>query len=730
MNLNTLNSKQKEAVTTLDSHLRIVAGAGSGKTRVITNRIAYLLDSLQVRSYRILAITFTNKAANEMKERINKMLNCENSGVMISTIHSLCVRILREEIRYFDYPQNFTILDSDDQKSILKQIYKTLDINVKDFSFASVLGYISNCKCALIPPYEAKKLAGKFAHAQVMAEVYEHYDTKLKDMYSLDFDDLLLFVYRLFNESKTIREKWQNRYDYIHVDEFQDVDTIQYGIIKNLVGEHCHLCVVGDPDQTIYTWRGASVDIILNLEKDFPNIKNIVLNENYRSTPAILQGANSLIKNNVHRIEKDLFTNNIGEEKIAYYSAADEKSEGRWIMRQIDKLHKQNVSYKEIAILYRSNYLSRSLEKDLLDHNIPYRIYGGIKFFERAEIKDAISYLRLLVKEEMASSELAIRRIINVPKRGIGPKAIETLETLAETYGLDYFSTLKQFAIAKGKTQVEVDKFVSLIETYRAQSDELSISVLLKKVLEESGYFRSLEEANENERLDNIGELIHDIETYEENNPEGNLQEYLQMISLYTDTSEEKVDTHEFVQLMSVHAAKGLEFDYVFVYELAEGIFPNEKSMNEGGSAALEEERRLAYVAFTRARKKLYLTNSNGYSFITQKIKTMSRFIREMDEDVIEEVKDYRPSFQSQEYKYNRGDDSMHSLNAKPLKGGNLYSEGTSKKGKIKKGDLVVHKVFGEGVVISLKDGVAQVAFDKKYGIRKLKADSAYITKK
>jgi len=730
MDLRTLNEKQKEAVISLDHHLRIVAGAGSGKTRVITSRIAYLLDECNIRSYRILAITFTNKAANEMKERINRMLNCENSGVQISTIHSLCVRILREEIRYFNYPQNFTILDSDDQKSILKQIYKTLDINVKDYSFGSMLGYISNNKCALVPSYEAKKLAGKFAHAQIMAEVYELYEKKLQEMYALDFDDLLLFVYKLFNTNVEIRHKWQKRYDYIHVDEFQDVDEIQYGIIKNLVGEHCYLCVVGDPDQTIYTWRGASVDIILNMEKDFPGTKSIVLNENYRSTPAILQGANSLIKNNVHRIEKDLFTNNEGNEKIVYYGAADEKEEARWIMRQIEKLHKQGCKYRDIAILYRSNYLSRSLEKDLLDRSIPYRIYGGIKFFERAEIKDAISYLRLLVDEENPANELAVRRVINTPKRGVGPKALETLEMLADAYQQDYFTTLKNHAIAKGKTQVEVDKFVDLIETCRKQNKELSISVLLKKVLEESGYFRSLEEAHEDERLENIAELVHDIENYEENNPEGSLEEYLQMISLYTDANETRPDKHDYVQLMSVHAAKGLEFDYVFVFELSEGVFPNEKSMNEGGSAALEEERRLAYVAFTRARKKLFLTNSNGFSFVAQRIKTVSRFVKEMDDEVIEESRENKPSYQNQEYKYNMGDVSIHSLNSKPMKKGSLYSEGTSKKDKIKKGDLVVHTVFGEGVVISIKDGVAQIAFDKKYGIRKLAANHASLSKK
>lgn len=728
MDFNTLNDKQKQAVTTLDSHLRIVAGAGSGKTRVITSRIAYLLEEMGVRSYRILAITFTNKAANEMKERINKMLQCENSGVNISTIHSLCVRILREEIRYFDYPQNFTILDSDDQKSILRQIYKLKDINVKDFSFASVLGYISNNKCALVDSDGAKAMAGKYGHAQIMAEVYAMYEEKLKQMYALDFDDLLLFVYRLFNESLEIRRKWQNRYDYIHVDEFQDVDEIQYGIIKNLVGEHCRLCVVGDPDQTIYTWRGASVDIILNLDKDFEGTKSIILNENYRSTPSILKGANALIKNNVHRLEKDLFTNNTYDEKIVYYGAGEEKDEARWIMKQIAKLHQSGVAYKDIAILYRSNYLSRSLEKELLDHSLPYRIYGGIKFFERAEIKDAISYLRLLLKDAGSANELAIRRVINTPKRGIGPKAMDTLELLAESNQCDYFTALQRYPIARGKVQSEVDKFVSMIDTYRAQVDTLSISVLLKHLLEESGYLRSLEEAHEAERIENINELIHDIETYEENNPEGSLDEYLQMISLYTDANEQKEGRFDYVQLMSVHAAKGLEFDYVFVFEMSEGVFPNEKSVNEGGLQALEEERRLAYVAFTRARKKLYLTNSNGFSFVAQRIKTVSRFVRELDEDVLEESRENKPSYQKQEYRYNRGDDTISSLNNK--KKGTLYSEGTTKKGKIKKGDLVLHTVFGEGVVISIKDGVAQIAFDKKYGIRKLAANHASLSKK
>lgn len=716
--LDSLNEKQLEAVKACDSHVRIVAGAGSGKTRVITSRIAYLINEMHIKPYRILAITFTNKAANEMKERISAILGCEYTGVNISTIHSLCVRILREDIRYFNYPSNFTILDGDDQKTILKQIYKQLDINIKDITLNSALAYISNCKCSFTEPEEAKTIANQFTNESIKANIYKLYEDKLKQIYALDFDDLLLFVYRMLKADENICAKWQNRYDYIHVDEFQDVDHIQYGIIKSLVKESSFLCVVGDPDQTIYTWRGASVDIIMNLEKDFKNCKSIILNENYRSTPAILQGANSLIKNNTYRIEKELFTNNIDSGKILHYRSQDENEEARWIIKKIQALHKSGVRYRDIAILYRSNYLSRNLEKSLLDYQVPYRIYGGIKFFERAEIKDAISYLRLMLPDNQAN-ELAIRRIINVPRRGIGAKAIDNLELLSQTYQKDFYTTLKEHSIARGKAQSAVDDFVELIEKYRSQVKELSISVLLKHLLEESGYFKSLEDAHEEDRLDNLNELIGDIEHYEENDPEGNLDEYLQMISLYTDAEQSESEPFAFVQLMSVHAAKGLEFDCVFVYELSEGVFPNERSINDGGRDALEEERRLAYVAFTRARKQLFLTSSQGYSYVMQKMKSPSRFIREMDEEVMETLSD-APSYQKQEYKYNRGDDTI-----KPM---HMPTRNDSK-GKIKKGDLIHHSVFGEGVVISVKDGVAQIAFDKKYGIRKLAASHPSITK-
>lgn len=720
--LDGLNEKQKQAVITTDTHLRIVAGAGSGKTRVITTRIAYLIEELGIAPYRILAITFTNKAANEMKVRVENILQVNRSGVMISTIHSLCVRILREEIRHFNYPQNFVILDSDDQKSILREIYKKLNVEIKTLSYAQALGYISNNKCAFIPAQKALDMVS-YEFEKLMANVYLEYEKKLNDMQALDFDDLLIFVYRLFKENAEVREKWQDRYDYIHVDEFQDVDEIQYGIIKNITSPTAKLCVVGDPDQTIYTWRGAKVDIIMNFEKDFKGCESIILNENYRSTKSILQGANTLIKHNQNRVDKDLFTNNEEDSKICFYESQDERYEALWIARKIVDLKAEGVPLHEIAILYRSNYLSRNLEKVLLDAHIPYRIYGGIKFFERAEIKDALSYLRLMIMDSRSMSELAVKRILNVPKRGAGPKTMETLDLLADANNEDYFDVLCNHAVAKGKTQKSIDEFVTLIQKYRIEQQEYAISIVLRKLLEDSGYFKMLEVANETERMENINELIHDIESYEENNPEGSLDDYLQMIALYTDTQDEEFN--DSLQLMSVHAAKGLEFDCVFVYSVCEGIFPNERSVNEGGRHALEEERRLAYVAFTRAKKRLFLTSSAGYSYVTQRMKSASRFIKELGDDVLNKEGEVftsyseKPKSQSTQSRNIGGDGTTK-----------MQMPTSKKKGSIRKGDLVTHEAFGDGVVISLKDGVATIAFDKRFGIKKLSATHRMISKK
>lgn len=712
--LDSLNANQKEAVMQSEGHIRIIAGAGSGKTRVVTSRIAYLIDEIGVLAYRILAITFTNKAANEMKQRIMNLLGDQGSGINISTIHSFCVRLLREDIHLMGYPRNFTIVDADDQKSILKEAYKMYGVEVKSYSFSSVLAYISNSKCSGIEASDALAIANKHTSEYVKAQVYDYYEKRLQAMYALDFDDLLLFTRKLLKRNKEVRIKWQNRFDYIHVDEFQDVDKIQYDIVKYLVKETTALCVVGDPDQTIYTWRGADVNIIMNFEKDFALSKTIILNENYRSAPSILKGANSVIKNNVNRIDKELYTNLPETQKIIHYSASEDGLEPCWVADQIQKNHCSGTAYKDMAVLYRSNYLSRSLEKQLLDNHIPYKIYGGVRFYDRAEIKDSLSYLRMLIHEN-AAIDLAFKRIINVPKRSIGAKSIEAMEEISFRENCNLYEVLKNYPVCKGKANVNAQAFIELIEKHRLLISSMSISMLLENILEESGYLKMLEDEKETERLENIKELINDIEIFEENHPEGTLDEYLQQIALYTDKEEE--NKQDFVQLMTIHAAKGLEFDTVFVYSMCEGIFPSEKAVSEGGRTALEEERRLAYVAFTRARKQLYISDARGYSFVMDGVKRPSRFIQEIDEDCIEHY-----GMMQETIKMPQMISSNEPINA------SISSSGAVS--RLRKGDLVTHKSFGDGVVLNTSNGIWTIAFSNKFGIRKIAANHPSITKK
>lgn len=743
--LDNLNEHQLEAVKCTNQHLRIIAGAGSGKTRVVTTRIAYLIEQCHVYPNRILAITFTNKAAKEMKERVESIIHEVAQAVNISTIHSFCVRLLREDILTLGYPRNFTILDSDDQKSILKDAYKQLQVDVKSYSYHSILSYISANKTNFVRSDMALNQAGKWEGERIKASIYAFYEKRLQEMYALDFDDLLIYAYRILNGNEEIRAKWQRRYTYIHVDEFQDVDVLQYNIIRQLVREDSYLCVVGDPDQTIYTWRGAQVDIIMNFEKDFPHSKTVILNENYRSTQPILNAANALIKNNRNRIDKDLFTKIESDNKIIHFTALDDYNEPVWVASKIMTLHHSGVAHRDIAILYRSNYLSRGLEKALLDFHIPYRIYGGIRFYDRAEIKDALCYLRLLAPrheedEKELYKNLAIKRVINAPKRGIGAKSMETIEQEALRHDTNMYEILKLGDIGKGKAKISIQEFVKVIEACRAMVDEISIDQLLTRVLENSGYLEMLREDKEIERLENIKELISDIARYVELHPEGSLFDYLQEISLYTD--KEQIDNGQYVQLMTIHAAKGLEFNNVFVYSLCDGIFPNEKSINEGGQEALEEERRLAYVAFTRAKQQLFLSDSYGYSFVLDKVKTTSRFIKEIPEDVMEEVgakprnsftKDI-DTFSGHEFFSQNGsttttpifDDEHVEIKKKALQ----EDIPVKKKGKIRKGDLVTHEIFGDGVIIKLEDELAVIAFDKKYGIRKILSTHPSLTKK
>lgn len=724
--LNQLNQAQREAVQCVDSHLRIIAGAGSGKTRVVTTRIAYLIDELHVYPNKVLAITFTNKAAREMKERVETFLHERAHAVQISTIHSFCVRFLREDISVLGYPRNFMIVDSDDQKSILKDAYKKMNLDVKTYSYQSMLSYISNNKSAFISAEQAYSYANIDVDL-IRAKVYAIYQEKLHEMYALDFDDLLLFTYRILKSDEDVRRKWQNRFTYLHVDEFQDVDKIQYQIIKMLVKEDSYLCVVGDPDQTIYTWRGAQVDIILNFEKDFLNSKTVYLNQNYRSTQPILNAANALIKNNKNRLDKDLFTTNEGEHRLLHYTAMDD-DEADWVTMKILGLKNEQIAYSDIAVLYRSNYLSRSLEKSFRNFHIPYRIYGGVRFYDRAEIKDSLSYLRLLVDtidgdKKALFKNLAVKRIINMPKRGIGDKTLELIELKAIEEQINMYDAMKCFDLGKGKAKQNMKQFVATIEYHKQMLESVSIDKVLDSLLSSSGYFKMLEDDKEVERIENIKELMSDIADYMKEHEQATLIDYLQEISLYTDKEEEA--KNNCVQLMSIHAAKGLEFDHVFVYNFCEGVFPSERSLQEGGNQALEEERRLAYVAFTRAKKRLFISDSYGYSYVLDKVKTKSRFFDEIPSECFEGTQKPKQSM----VKESEGMSGIQFLSQYQKKTSSSSLK-TKKKGKIRKGDLILHDVFGEGVVIQLENDLATIAFEQQYGVKKIKIDHPSIRKK
>lgn len=706
--LDNLNPQQKQAVVTTKPYVRVIAGAGSGKTRVLTTRIAYLVEELGVFGGQILAITFTNKAANEMKERIARMLHELGASVHISTIHSLCVRILREDITCMNYPRNFTVLDGDDQKTILKEAYKEIGLDKKKYSFAYMLGYISANKGASVSVERAHELAGNFNDEKEKAKVYEYYQNRLKAMYALDFDDLLLVTVDLFKNFENILAKWQKRFSYIHVDEFQDIDPVQYTLIKQLAGASNEVYVVGDPDQTIYSWRGADVDIIMNFERDFPNSETIILNENYRSKAPILNGANSLIKYNQNRVEKELFTSKTDGDLIVHYSANSEEYEALWVATKIKELHQTGIDYGQMAILYRSNYLSRSIEKGLLDAQIPYIIFGGTRFYDRAEIKDALCYLRMLEQAD----DLALTRIINNPRRGIGNKTMETLLQHARRENKTMYEVLKTEELFTGKNQKTLTEFVAMIEKIRERKNELTTHQLLDEVLDRSGYRRMLEDNNETDRLENLKELINDIQTFEATYPEGTLEEYLQLVSLYGDRNE--YEAGSYVQLMTIHAAKGLEFDYVFVIGMSDGVFPSERSLADGRKG-LEEERRLAYVAYTRAKHQLYLTESSGFSYILSKIRTRSRFVDEIDSEYIEHIGANFEYTTMREYKLN------DELFTQPQP----FETRLQKKNKtrFKAGDIINHTTYGEGVILKVDEGIAEIAFSFPHGVKKIMAD-------
>lgn len=707
--LDALNKKQREACTAIDTHVRIIAGAGSGKTRVLMARIVYLVEAVGVYPSRIMAITFTNKATNEMKMRLSQLLGDDARNVRISTIHSLCVRILREDGQRLGYPRSFAIFDSDDQKQILRPYYKQLDIDQKAFPFGQVQGYISGNKMNGIGPNEAADYVTN-EKQEIFVQLYDKYEKKRKEMKAMDFDDLLLEGHRLLNSEADVRQKWQDRLDYIHVDEFQDVDPIQYGIVRLLTGKDTKLCVVGDPDQTIYTWRGASVDIILRFDRDFPNSKTVVLEQNYRSTQPILDASNAVIQHNTSRIKKNLFTELPGTEKIELHCSGDDNEEPLYIARQIHELHRKGISYTDMAILYRSNYSSRAFERIFRKLSIPYVIYGGIRFYERQEIKDALCYLRLCSRTDeddplQLSLDLAVLRVLNLPRRGIGSVSIEKLRREADRRHVNILEVMREPQGLRGAFVKKCRDFVTLIDRLRSHRDNYALEEYLNYILEESGYMSMLKENHEEERLENLKELQADIVAGLKENPDMTLEDYLQDIALFTDRSD--TEQREYVSLMTVHAAKGLEFDTVFLVNFNEGVFPSTRSIQEGGKSALEEERRLCYVAMTRAKNRLFISWNQGYSYMLETYKTPSRFLQEVpDAFTNKEIKAESSVFSKE---------NVHKTNVRNI--------------QYRKGDIVEHTVYGQGVVLDVKGIITTIAFGHKIGVKKMNAQHPSIKK-
>lgn len=708
MELTHLNPQQLQAVTTSSQYVRIIAGAGSGKTRVLTSRIAYLIRAFDIRPHHVLAITFTNKAANEMKQRLYQDLGDVARLCTISTIHSLCVRMLREDIDALKWPKNFTVMDEDDQKSLLRQIMKDLGFEKNRYKPASLVNYISAQKGGDISVERAKMLAGTNDTFQDFAKVYEHYINVCNTKYFLDFDDLLLKNVLMLKSFPHVRAKWQQRFHYIHVDEFQDVDHIQYEILRLLKSNDNYVYVVGDPDQTIYTWRGADVNFILNYEKDFAPCESIVLNQNYRSTKAILDGANSLIKNNTMRVDKDLFTDNESMIKIEHHSFPKENEQADWVAKRLKEFKQNGQDYRNSAILYRSNYISREMEKACRNHHIPYMVYGGQRFFDRMEVKDMLAYARCVLIQD----DLSFLRIINTPRRGISPKTVDTLTSFAYERGLSYYEAATFYREFTPKVNKALDQFIQLIESLK-QMQSLGIVTFLEQVFSNSGLKAMLEEDSELDRIENVKELMNDAKEFMEIYPEATLDEYLQLVALYTDKSTMLHQDH--VSLMSVHAAKGLEFDHVFLIEFCEGVFPNERSLSEG-KHALEEERRLAYVAMTRAKKKLFITDSAGHSFVLERPKSASRFVDEIDESCIEHVNMVVQKAQNMNIK------TTH--NHVPIR----LQDNINMPYHIK--DEVIHTQFGEGIVTAIEGAIMTIAFKFPHGIKKMIPNPALKAKK
>ena len=709
--IKSLNSGQKQAVISMSRFIRVNAGAGSGKTRVLACRIAYLIDNYGVSENSILAITFTNKVAREMKERVNLMLGVESSCVLISTYHSFCARVLREDIVSLNegYDRYFTIIDDEEQVSVCKDLLKKEKVDKEDLNYKELVNYISYYKCLGTKPSEVETFNTDQEQKKHFYELYEEY---LKEHSYLDFDDLLLKTVSLFEKSERIRNKWASRFQYILVDEFQDTNDIQYRLLKYMVNEDTSLFVVGDPDQTIYTWRGANIKLIMNFNLDFKGVEDIKLEKNYRSTQKILDAANALIKENHNRLEKDLYSDNMEGMKPKFFDAENSEKEAEFVVNKIYDLRGQGYDYKDIALLYRSSYYTRNFEQALMKRKIPYRIFGGLRFYQRKEIKDALAYLRIVVNE---NDDQALLRIINEPKRGIGDKTISNLKEDSERYGNSIYRVVKENKDAFKKKDL-VNEMCNAIELAKFQFKEnvRPFSDIMNDLLKQVGYIDMLsedEEENEN-RLQNIDELASVLMDIQKETPEKGIEEILQDIALYS--AQDDIMEGNYVSLMTVHTAKGLEFPVVFVVGLGEGVFPNQRAVFEKVDG-LEEERRLCYVAVTRAKKECYLTSNTGYSFVLNGSTQVSRFINEMRNNIDYLNKSKRPSYLND---LNKNTSYSTQKVNKPTVG-RVFGEEVVNKNEYRNGTLVEHTAFGEGIVISVEGTNLRIAFkNAQYGVK------------
>lgn len=735
----TLNAEQREAVFHTEGPLLILAGAGSGKTRVLTHRIAYLIEEKGINPWNILAITFTNKAAGEMRERVDDIVGFGSESIWVSTFHSTCVRILRRHIDRLGYDNNFTIYDSDDQKTLMKDVCKLLQIDTKTYRERTILSAISSAKDEMITPEEYELNAyGDFSKKKI-AEAYKEYERQLKANNALDFDDLLVKTVQLFQTQPEILEYYQDRFRYIMVDEYQDTNTVQFKLISLLAAKYKNLCVVGDDDQSIYKFRGANIQNILSFEKEFEHTKVIKLEQNYRSTSTILDAANAVIKNNVGRKAKSLWTENGEGEKIQFRQFDTAYDEAEYIVGDIrERVDNGKAAYCDHAVLYRTNAQSRLFEEKMITANIPYKIVGGVNFYARKEIKDLLAYLKTI---DNGKDDLAVRRIINVPKRGIGLTTVNRITEAAQQRGISFYEALCSADLVPGlgRSISKLESFAAMIEYFRKEAEHLSITELMKEILTETGYVEELKAEGEEEaevRLQNIDEFLNKIAAYEESCEEElpTLSGFLEEVALVADIDSLDEES-DYVVLMTLHSAKGLEFPYVYLAGMEDGIFPSYMTITADDPTELEEERRLCYVGITRAKKELSMTCARRRMIRGEtQYNKMSRFLKEVPPQLLSTGKIVEKE-ELELPKQNAYVQAKQSFQAKPfmiskpvqqfgVKSGEGLSYGV--------GDRVRHMKFGEGTVTAITEGgrdyEVSVDFDSA-GTKKMFASFAKLQK-